>query len=131
MTCLPRLPAKSWPSASRRASSACSPRHGFPSSKTIDDFDFTCQSTLRLAMLGSALSPDFITQGSSLIFSGKPGRGKTHLATAIAYRAIQNGFDALFVTAAELIDDLSAAFREGKLGKALAPYVSPDIPCRR
>src|SRR5262249_671354 len=29
----------------------------------------------------------------------KPGRGKTHLA-AIAYRAIQNGFDAFFTTAA-------------------------------
>jgi DNA replication protein DnaC len=42
---------------------------------------------------------------------GKPGRGKTHLAVAVAYRAIQNGFDALFTTAAELIDDLSAAFR--------------------
>jgi hypothetical protein len=45
-----------------------------------------------------------------LILGGKPGRGKTYLAVAIAYRAIQNGFHALFVTAAELIDDLSAAF---------------------
>jgi DNA replication protein DnaC len=34
---------------------------------------------------------------------------------AIAYRAIQNGFDALFVTAAELIDELSAAFRRGQI----------------
>ena len=46
-------------------------------------------------MLGSALAPDFVTEGRSLIFSGKPGRGKTHLAIAIAYRAIQNGFDAV------------------------------------
>ena len=37
---------------------------------------------------------------------GKTGRGKTHLAVAIAYRAIQNGFTARFGTAAELIDDL-------------------------
>lgn len=44
-----------------------------------------------------------------MILNGKLGRGKTHLAVAIAYRAIQNGFDARFVTAAELIDDLSAA----------------------
>jgi len=48
---------------------------------------------------------------------GKPGRGKTHLAMAIAYRAIQNGFEALFVTAAELIDELSAAFRHGRLAE--------------
>jgi DNA replication protein DnaC len=68
----------------------------FPFLKTIDDFDFTFQSTLRLSLLGSALSPDFITEGRSLLLSGKPGRGKTHLAVAIAYRAIQNGFDALY-----------------------------------
>src|SRR5262249_7932188 len=81
----------------------------FPFLKTIDDFDFTYQSTVRLALLGSYLSPDFVTEGRSLILEGKPGRGKTHLAIAIAYRAIQNGFDAIFTTAAALIDDLSRA----------------------
>ena len=99
----------------------------FPFLKTIDDFDFTYQSTVRLSLLGSALAPDFITEGRCLILTGKPGRGKTHLAVAIAYRAIQNGFDAFFVTAAELIDDLSAAFREGRLAAALTIYTHPAL----
>jgi DNA replication protein DnaC len=102
-------------------------RAQFPFLKTIDDFDFTYQSTLRLALLGSALTPDFVTEGRCLILHGKPGRGKTHLAVAIAYRAIQNGFDALFVTAAELIDDLSAGFREGRFGEALIRYTHPHV----
>jgi DNA replication protein DnaC len=102
-------------------------RAEFPFLKTIDDFDFSYQSTLRLALLGSALSPDFITDGRCLILSGKPGRGKTHLAVAIAYRAIQNGFDAVFITAAQLIDDLSAAFRAGTLAAALASYTHPNL----
>jgi DNA replication protein DnaC len=102
-------------------------RARFPFLKTIEDFDFTYQSTVRLALLGSALSPDFVTEGRSLILLGKPGRGKTHLAVAIAYRAIQNGFEALFVTAAELIDDLSAAFRKGQLAEALALYTHPHV----
>lgn len=99
----------------------------FPFLKTIDDFDFTYQSTVRLALLGSALSPDFITEGRCLILLGKPGRGKTHLAIAVAYRAIQNGFDARFTTAAELIDHLSAASREGRLRDALEPYCHPHV----
>lgn len=99
----------------------------FPFLKTIDDFDFTYQSTLRLSLLGSALSPDFVTDGRCLILAGKPGRGKTHLAVAIAYRAIQNGFNALFVTAAELIDHLSSAFRQGRLAEALLCYTHPDL----
>jgi len=102
-------------------------RASFPFFKTIDDFDFTYQSTVRLSLLGSALSPDFITEGRNLILLGKPGRGKTHLAVALAYRAIQNGFDALVVTAAELIDDLSAAFREGRLAQALQTYTHPAL----
>jgi len=102
-------------------------RAHFPFLKTIDDFNFTYQSSLRLQMLGSALAPDFVTEGRSLILAGKPGRGKTHLAVAIAYRAIQNGFDALFTTAAALIDDLSAAFRLGELANALPTYTHPAV----
>ena len=99
----------------------------FPFLKTIDDFDFTFQSTLRLAMLGSYLSADFVTEGRTLILSGRPGRGKTHLAIAIAYRAIQNGFDAYFTTAAELTDDLSSASRSGRLRQALGTYTRPNV----
>ena len=102
-------------------------RARFPFLKTIDDFNFLHQSTVRLTLLGSALAPEFATDGQGLILSGKPGRGKTHLAVAIAYRAIQNGFEALFVTAAELIDHLSAAFRAGRFTDALATYIDPDV----
>lgn len=102
-------------------------RARFPFLKTIDDFNFLHQSTVRLTLLGSALASEFVTEGRCVILSGKPGRGKTHLAVAIAYRAIQNGFDARFVTAAELIDDLSAAFRSGRLAEALASYVQPSV----
>ena len=33
-----------------------------------------------------------------MILHGKTGRGKTHLAVAIGYRAIQNGFETFFTT---------------------------------
>jgi DNA replication protein DnaC len=99
----------------------------FPFLKTVDDFNFTFQSTVRLKLLGSFLAPDFVTEGRSLILSGKPGRGKTHLAIAIAYKAIQNGFDALFVSAAALIDELSAASRAGRMREALSAYLKPHV----
>ena len=88
---------------------------------------FTFQSAVRLSLLGSALGPEFVTGGHSLVLSGPSGTGKTHLAVAVAYRAIQNGFDALFVTAAELIDDLSGAFRRGRLAEALDRYIHPAV----
>lgn len=105
----------------------CVHRAHFPFLKTIDEYDFTFQSAVRLSLLGSALGPEFITQGHSLVFSGPSGTGKTHLAVAIAYRAIQNGFDALFTTATALIEDLSTATRDGKLREALASYTHPSV----
>ena len=99
----------------------------FPFLRTIDEFDFSYQSTLRLTTIGSLLTPDFVTDGRSVILEGRPGRGKTHLAIAIAYRALQSGFDAYFTTAAELIDDLSVASRDGGLRDALTRYVRPHV----
>lgn len=107
---------------------AKSVRHAqFPFVRSIEDFDFVFQSTLRKQSLGPFLGPELVSEGRNLILSGKPGRGKTHLAIAIAYRAIQNGHDARFVSAAALIDTLSAAAKAGRLRDATAEFVSPDV----
>ena len=99
----------------------------FPFLKTIEEFDFSLQSSLRLPLLGSYLAPELVTGGLSLILKGKSGRGKTHLAIAIAYRAIQQGFTARFVTAAALIEELSAASRQGKLQAVLTGFLHPHV----
>jgi DNA replication protein DnaC len=103
----------------------CTRSAHFPFFKTIDEFDFTLQSTLRESVIGSYLGLDFVTEGRSLILHGKTGRGKTHLAVAIGYRAIQNGFETLFTTAAELIEDLSNASKRGHLQESLTIYTRP------
>lgn len=99
----------------------------FPYLKTIEEYDFAYQTSITRPQLGPFLGPEFVTEGRSLILSGKAGRGKTHLAIALAYKAIQNGFDARFVTAADLIDELSAAAQVGKLRHATQLYVAPDV----
>lgn len=99
----------------------------FPFLKTVDDFDFSLQSSLRLQLLGNYLCPEMVSEGRNVILLGKSGRGKTHLAVAIAYRAIQNGFSALFVTAAALIEALSRASTEGRMREALAIYLQPHV----
>ena len=99
----------------------------FPFLKTVEEFDFSHQSTLRQIMLGSFLGPEFVPSGGSLILQGKPGRGKTHLAIAIAYKAILNSFDALFTTAAELIEELTVAAEQGRMQEALKRYVAPAV----
>ena len=57
--------------------------------------------------MGSYLGPEFVPQGRNVIPQGPSGVGKTHLAVAVAYKAIQYGADARFVTCDQLVDDLS------------------------
>ena len=105
----------------------CVRRAHFPFLATIEDFSFTFQTSIRLSMLGSYLGTEFVSEGRSAIFSGHTGLGKTHLCIAIAYRAIQNGFEALFTGANEMMDALALAGAEGRFREALSHYVAPDV----
>ena len=99
----------------------------FPFIKTLEEFNFSMQSTLRAKMLGSYCGHELVAEGKGLVLHGRPGRGKTHLAIAIAYKAILNGYDALFTTAAELIEDLHSAAVDGRLYERLKRYVAPAV----
>jgi DNA replication protein DnaC len=99
----------------------------FPFVRTIDDFNFTFQTALKLQMLGSYLGPELVTEGKCAIFSGPSGTGKTHLGIAIAYRAIQHGYEARFVEADVLIATLSRAATKRRLDAALEPFVHPHV----
>ena len=99
----------------------------FPFLRTIEDFNFTFQSALRLQMLGSYLGPELVSEGRSALLSGPSGTGKTHLCIAIAYRAIQHGYEARFVSADALIGHLSRAATKGRLEHALEPFLHPHV----
>ena len=47
------------------------------------------------------------------------------LATAVAYKAIRHGYNALFATAVAIIDDLALATRQGRFRECLKAYVQP------
>lgn len=99
----------------------------FPFLKTIEEFDFEFQRSVRRQMLGRFLGPELVEDGRSLVLLGEPGRGKTHLAIAVAYKAIQNGYNARFTTAAKLLNELHVAAREGDVEETLVGFVAPDV----
>lgn len=98
----------------------------FPFLKTIEEFDFTFQTSVKRKALGRYLGPELVSEGRSAILLGRPGRGKTHLAIAFAYKAIQNGFVARFVTAAEMLNVLHRV-HDHALDDALESFITPDV----
>lgn len=87
----------------------------FPFLKTIKQFDVTFQSSVKLKTLGRFLGPELVEEGRGVVLLGRPWRGKTHLAIAMACHAIQNGYDALFETAAALLGKLHKAQAQVRL----------------
>ena len=62
-----------------------------------------------------------------MLLLGPPGVGKTHLAIALALKAIENGQGAYFVRAYDLMEDLRKARVEHNLNRRLRVYLAPNV----
>lgn len=78
----------------------------FPVIKTINDFDFSLQSSINEALVKELLHSEFIDAKENILLIGNSGTGKTHLATAIAYAACQAGRKVRFYSVTNLITQL-------------------------
>lgn len=87
----------------------------FPARKTLEEFDFDHQRSLRREVVAHLGALDFVAAKENVVFLGPPGTGKTHLAIGLSIRACQAGHRVLFATAAEWVDKLALAHSAGRL----------------
>jgi DNA replication protein DnaC len=87
----------------------------FPARKTLEEFDFDHQRSLRRDQIAHLGTLDFVAGRENVVFLGPPGTGKTHLAIGLSIRACQAGHRVAFATAAEWVDRLADAHRAGTL----------------
>src|SRR5579863_3546990 len=66
------------------------------SQKVLDAYDFSFQPLLDKKMIYELAACRFIDQKHNVVFMGKPGVGRTHLAHAIGLEAIKKGKRVLF-----------------------------------
>jgi DNA replication protein DnaC len=59
----------------------------FPARKTLEEFDFTFQRSVKRPVVEHLGQLDFLHAKENVVLLGPPGTGKTHLAIAIAIRA--------------------------------------------
>ena len=93
---------------------------GFHVIKTLDDFVWKPEIELPSGLTREYMEElDFIRANENLIFMGAVGTGKTHLATAIALKACQEGHKVRFFTAASLANILLERNTKGTLNNFL------------
>lgn len=86
-----------------------------PSVKTLEQYDFAFATGAPRAQLQELASLAFIERAENIVLLGPSGVGKSHLATALAYRAIMAGIKTRFISAADLMLQLSVAHGQGRL----------------
>ncbi len=95
---------------------------GFPALRTLAAFDFSFQPGLPAARIRELASLGFVERKENLVFVGRPGVGKTHLATALAVKACEAGQRVQFIAAPVLLDQLLAAEVARSLPRQLEAY---------
>ena len=98
----------------------------FPVQKTLDAFNFAHPKRINRAQVLSLFDLEFIAKKTNVVFLGRTGLGKSHLASALAHAACQKGHRVLFTTAVNIVNQLQAAQADGTFMKRLRTYIAPD-----
>jgi DNA replication protein DnaC len=88
---------------------------GFPAIKTLEQYDFSFATGAPKSLINELTTLAFVERAENVVLLGPSGVGKTHLAIAIGYKATQSGIKTRFTSAADLMLQLAAAYRAGRL----------------
>ena len=101
---------------------------GFRVIKTLDDFVWNAAIELPAGLSREHMEDlSFLSRKENLIFMGSVGTGKTHLATAIALKACQEGRKVRFYTAASLGNILQEKNTRGTLNNFLGSLKKVEL----
>jgi DNA replication protein DnaC len=93
----------------------------------LDGFDFSWRPELDERVVRGLLDAQWARDKRNLVLVGDPGLGKTRLAKVFVHAAVIEGFTALAVQTAEMLEDLYASQADGSFRRRLRRYVKPAV----
>jgi DNA replication protein DnaC len=100
---------------------------GFRDARTLEDFDFSFNPSIKRKQIFDLASCRFIREQRDVLFIGPPGVGKSHLAQALGYHAIRAGFTVMYRSVFDAVRDLRQDEALGGQDRTLKQYLKPDL----
>lgn len=95
--------------------------------KRLETYEFSFQPELDRRLISELAGGRFITQNENIVFMGKPGVGKTHLANGLGLKAVEQGHKVLLIHANELIEQLHCSRADDSYHRLLKRLVNYDL----
>ena len=95
--------------------------------KNLDDFDWRFNPSIPRKDIYELAAGHFIRQVQDVLFVGPPGVGKSHLAQAIGYEAIKQGFLVRYRSIFDLVADFLSEEALAQRDRLMRGYLKPDL----
>ncbi|MDD2469170.1 MAG: IS21-like element helper ATPase IstB [Desulfobulbus sp.] len=99
----------------------------FPLLKTLEGFDFGAVPDLDIRVIRELAGCEYIKEHRNVIFLGRSGTGKTHLATSLGIEACRNNYRTRFVSCYGLVNELIEARQEKDLRRLIGRHARYDL----
>ncbi len=95
--------------------------------KPLADFRWDWPTMCDRALIEELMTLQFMSDASNIVLVGSNGLGKSMIACNLGYQAILAGHTALFVSAGQLLGELTALDSDSALRRRLRHYAAPDL----
>jgi DNA replication protein DnaC len=99
----------------------------FPLLKTFEAFDFDAATGLDRRLIRELMGGQYLVNKQNVIFLGKSGTGKTHMATGLGVEACRQGKRVRFITGCGLANELIESRAEHVLSRIISKYGRYDL----
>ena len=99
----------------------------FPIIKTVDQFNFKAQPSIKSALIQQLLTGEYIDAAENVLLIGNSGTGKTHLAIALGFAACSDGRKVRYFSVTNLVTQLLEKREERQLERFQKQLEKQDL----